>query len=349
LLVALALAAIGLLTLASASVEMPVDYLPRQGLWIGLGLCVFFFFLLVDYHLLLALAMPIYCLALLFLVAVFFFGHQAGGARSWVGLAGLGLQPSELMKLACALLLARYVAAIKSTPLELRHLLPAITLIALPIGLVMLEPDLGGALMFVPMFACCALVAGIRGRLLAVSAIVALLLGAGAWRFAMRDYQRQRVITFLTPESDPLGAGYQVRQSRIAVGSGQLLGRGFKQGTQSQLRFLPARHTDFIFAVLAEERGFLGVITVLGLYALYLYNGVQVAIRARDHSGTFLVVALLSTLTFHALYNTAMMIGFVPVTGIPLPFLSYGGSFTLFCFATTGVILGVDYRRFVNA
>ena len=164
----------------------------------------------------------------------------------------------------------------------------------------------------------------------------------------MKPYQRQRVLTFLAPDTDPLGAGYQVRQSKIAVGSGELTGRGYGQGTQSQLRFLPARHTDFILSVLAEEWGFLGVGVVLLLYAVYLANVAAVAMRAQDRAGILLVVGLGSTFAFHVLYNSAMVIGLVPVTGIPLPFLSYGGSFTLLNFIGLGLILGVDYRRFAN-
>ncbi len=154
--------------------------------------------------------------------------------------------------------------------------------------------------------------------------------------------------TYLSPGSDPLGDGYQLRQSKIAVGSGQLTGRGYGQGTQSQLRFLPARHTDFIFAVLAEEWGFLGVSLVLFLFGVYILNGARVAMRARDRTGILLVVGLLSVFTAHVLYNTAMVVGLVPITGIPLPFLSYGGSFTLANFFATGLILGVDFRRYVN-
>jgi len=164
----------------------------------------------------------------------------------------------------------------------------------------------------------------------------------------MLDYQRQRVKTFVSPQSEPLGAGYQLQQSKIAVGSGQLTGRGYLQGTQSQLRFLPARHTDFIFAVLAEEWGFLGVAVVLALYVFYVRNGVIVALRSRDRKAMLLVVGLLSGFAFHVLYNTAMVVGLLPITGIPLPFLSYGGSFTLANFFATGMILGIDFRRYVN-
>ena len=168
------------------------------------------------------------------------------------------------------------------------------------------------------------------------------------WTLGMQEYQKERVRTFVSPERDPLGAGYQLQQSKIAVGSGQFLGRGYQQGTQSQLRFLPARHTDFVFAVLAEEWGFLGVALVLLFYSIFLLNGARVAERARDRFGILLVVGLLSGFGFHVLYNTAMVVGMVPITGIPLPFLSYGGSFMLANFIATGLILGVDFRRHVN-
>jgi rod shape determining protein RodA len=198
------------------------------------------------------------------------------------------------------------------------------------------------------MLAGALLVAGLRPRLLATGAAVALVVGLGVWTFGMKDYQRDRIATFLQPESDPRGAGYQLRQSKIAVGSGELLGKGYQQGTQSQLRFLPARHTDFIFAVLAEEWGFLGVALVMALYGGFLFGAAEVASRARDRLGILLVMSLLAVIGFHVVYNTAMVIGLVPVTGIPLPFLSYGGSFTLFCFIATGLVLNVDFRRYVN-
>ena len=190
--------------------------------------------------------------------------------------------------------------------------------------------------------------AGLRLRVVVAALLAMLVLSAAGWAFALQDYQRDRILTFFSPSTDPLGAGYQIRQAKIAVGSGELLGKGYLQGTQSQLRFLPARHTDFAFAVLAEERGFVGVVVVLALYLYYLWSGVRVASRARDRQAILLVVGFLAVLSFHVLYNTAMAIGLVPITGIPLPFLSYGGSFTIWSFFVTGLILGVDFRRWVN-
>jgi len=191
------------------------------------------------------------------------------------------------------------------------------------------------------------LVAGIKKRYLVVAACTAVVVAALGWGL-IHAYQRERVLTFLNPERDPLGAGYQVRQSKIAVGSGELVGRGYMQGTQSQLRFLPARHTDFIFAVLAEEWGFLGVAFVLFLYGSFLFGCAEVAARARDKLGMLLAVGFFATFAFHILWNTGMVVGLAPNSGIPLPFLSYGGSFMLFAFAATGLVLGVDFRRYVN-
>ncbi len=345
---ALLLAGIGLLTVASASAEMPASYLTRQAMWVGLGLVLMLVVFAFDYRMLLSLSLPLYLVCLIALAAVLFVGHEAGGAKSWLGVGAWRLQPSEFAKLSTALLLARYLATTKERFLLPRQIALATLIVLAPMALVVVEPDLGGAAMFLPMLGGVLLVAGLRLRLFTGSLLVLALAGGLVWSFGMRDYQRDRVITFLQPERDPLGAGYQVRQSKIAVGSGEVLGRGYLQGTQSQLRFLPARHTDFIFAVLAEEWGFVGVTVVLGLYALFLFKGAEVAMRGRDRAGILLVVALLSGTAFHVVYNTAMVVGMVPNTGVPLPFLSYGGSFMLANFLSLGVLLGVDFRRYVN-
>ncbi len=348
LVVALALSGIGLATIHSASSELPVDYLPRQAVWVALGLVAFLLGFAVDYLKLAKFSLPIYLASLALLVAVLVFGDEVSGARRWIGFGRWRLQPSELAKVATVLLLARYLAAVNRRVLELKEVGIAALIAGPPMLLVALSPDLGSAAMFVPMLVGMLLLAGVQWRLLVIGALIAVLVGAGAWSLVLLDYQKDRVRTFLSPGSDPLGAGYQLRQSKIAVGSGQLTGRGYGQGTQSQLRFLPARHTDFVFAVLAEEWGFLGVGGVLTLYAVYILNGARVARRARDRTGILLVVGLLSVFSVHVLYNTAMVVGLVPITGIPLPFLSYGGSFTLANFFATGLILGVDFRRYVN-
>jgi rod shape determining protein RodA len=345
---ALLLAAIGLLTVHSASAEMPVDYLPRQALWVGIGFVLLLIVVSIDYHILLDLSLVLYVVGLASLVLVLFMGVERGGAANWLQIGPFQFQPSEFAKLATGLLVARYLAGLNRRVLDLPQIFMAVAIVAAPMVLVAIEPDMGGAAMFAPLIAGMLLVAGIRSRLLITAAVLVVVLGAGVWTFGMQGYQRQRVLTFLQPESDPLGAGYQVRQSKIAVGSGALVGKGYLQGTQSQLHYLPARHTDFILAVLAEEWGFLGVLAVLGLYALYITSAARIAIRARDRAGILLVTGLLSVQCFHIIYNSAMVVGFVPITGIPIPFLSYGGSFTMVNFLSTGIMLGVDLRRYVN-
>jgi rod shape determining protein RodA len=348
LVAALLLSAVGLATVHSASSELATDYLPRQALWVGLGIVVFLIAFSLDNQTLNKFALAIYGVSVALLLLVLFYGLEAGGARSWLGVGGYRLQPSEFAKIATALFLARYLAQINRRYLKLRQIVVAGALVLVPMVLVAAQSDLGGAAMFVPMTLGMLAVAGLHWRHLVAGAVLVLLVSAGLWNLVMLDYQKDRVKTFLAPESDPLGTGYQLRQSKIAVGSGQMTGKGYQQGTQSQLRFLPARHTDFVFAVLAEEWGFVGVAVVLLLYGYYIVNGTRVAMRARDRAGILLVVGLLSGFAFHVLYNTGMVVGLVPITGIPLPFLSYGGSFTIANFIATGLILGIDFRRHVN-
>jgi len=345
---AAALTLVGLLTVRSAAAEMGGGYFARQLVWVAAGLVAMLVAFAIDYQRLLAWSTPLYTGGLVALLLVLPLGHRAGGSVGWFRLGSVGLQPSEFAKLATAILLARYLSAESESYLTPRQLARAVAIALAPMVLTALQPDLGGAAMFVPMVAGVLLVGGVRPRLLVAAALVALVVGGLVWSLGMQSYQRQRVLTFLAPASDPLGAGYQARQSKIAVGSGQLTGRGYRQGTQSQLHFLPARHTDFILAVLAEERGFAGVALVLGLYGAFFVSAATVAARARDRGGVLLVVALVAIAAFHVLYNAAMVIGLVPITGIPLPFLSYGGSFTLVNWIAVGLVLNVDYRRYVN-
>jgi len=345
---AAALTAVGLVTVRSASAESGADYFSRQLVWVAISLAAMLIAFAIDYQKLLAGSVLLYTAGVAAVLLVLPLGHRAGGAVGWFRVGSIGIQPSEFAKLATAILLARYLSAESDRHLSLRQIATVLAIAGLPMVLIALEPDLGGAAMFAPMVAGAVLVAGVRLRWLVAAALAAAALVAVVWFFAMHDYQRDRVRTFLEPARDPLGAGYQVRQSKIAVGSGRIAGRGYRQGTQSQLRFLPARHTDFILAVLAEERGFLGVAVVLGLYAGLLAAATSIAQRARDRGGMILVVALTSIVAFHVLYNSAMVIGLVPITGIPLPFLSYGGSFTLVNWTIVGLLLNVDYRRHVN-
>ena len=346
---AMLLAVVGTATVHSASSAMAVDYMPRQALWVGIGCILMVIAAAVNYRFLVELAMPAYFFGLALLVAVLFVGREGGGAKSWLGYGAFGVQPAEIAKLTTAVLLATYLAGVNRSHLGLKEIGLAGFITAVPMALIAVQPDLGSAAMFVPMLGGMLLVAGIRWKVIVTGVVIVALLAGALWMFGLQDYQRQRVYTFLNPSSDPLGVGYQVQQSKIAVGSGEMLGKGYKQGSQSQLRFLPARHTDFVFAVLAEEWGFLGAILVLLLYGVWIVNALRIAQRARERVAVMLITGLVSLFSFHVLYNTAMVVGFVPITGIPLPFLSYGGSFTLVNFAITGLILSIDARRYVNA
>ena len=348
LLAALALAVVGLVTIHSASAELAVDHMPRQLVWLAAGVIVLIIAFSIDYHAVVDLAPMFYVASLALLAAVLVIGSDISGHRSWLGIGSLGGQPSELAKPATVLMLARYLSRIQGPWLSLRHILVAGTIAGLPMALIALGGDLGSMAMLMPMVGGMLLVAGVKPRFLLVALLLGLVAGTAIWHLGLRPYQRQRVTSFVSPDSDPLGAGYQVRQSKIAVGAGRLMGRGYGQGTQSQLRFLPARHTDFIMAVLAEEWGFLGVVTVLALYGFYIASCGRVASRSRDRAGILVVTGLVGLFAFHVLYNTGMVVGLVPITGIPLPFLSYGGSFMLTNFMMTGLILNVDHRRYVN-
>ncbi len=345
---ALALSAIGLVLISSASSELSTDYVSRQSVWIVAGVLVLVTAAWVDYSVLLRHAFWIYVVAVASVAAVTFFGHEAGGARSWIGIGGFGGQPSDFCKIATVLLLARRLALSQSSVPPTGGRWGSAVIVTVPVLLIARQPDMGGALMFVPVVAAMAATTGVSVRSALASAALALALAGALWVFALQDYQKERVLSYFQPQADPLGSGYQVRQSRIAVGSGQALGKGYGEGTQSNLRFLPTPHTDFVFAVLAEEYGFTGVTVVMALFLLYLGNGVRVALTARDPAGLLVVVGLLAFIAGHVLYNTAMVVGLLPITGIPVPFLSYGGSFMLFCCAATGLIIGLDLRRFVN-
>jgi rod shape determining protein RodA len=283
------------------------------------------------------------------LVYVLIFGPRIAGTRRWfMGPGGFQVQPSEFAKLVAALLVAKLFAEAKKDTLGLTDLLVPGAAVGLMALLIAAEPDLGTAFTLVPLFLTVAFLAGLRVRAILGVVLVMMVVGSLGWMFALKDYQKSRIYTFLDPNLDPRGAGYQKIQSEIAVGSGGVVGKGYKQGTQSQLGYLPARHTDFIFSVLAEENGFVGVVTVLALYMFILWRAFETAQMARDRVGAFLVAGIGAFLSFQVIYNVAMVAGLVPVKGLPLPLMSYGGSSVLSSLFAVGLILNVRMRRFAN-
>ena len=315
--------------------------------WIGLGVVLMFLLSRLDYHLIMDQAPILYLIAIVALIAVLALGHSRFGARRWLPILGGLLQVSELVKLIIIIVMARFFSEVRTEQLGLADLLKAGAIVGLPLVLIMKQPDLGTALVLLPLLAIGAFLAGLQWKHgLAILALAAVMVPVG-YHF-LKPYQKERVTTFLRPEEDPRGAGYQILQSKIAVGSGGFWGKGIGHGSQNQLGFVPVRYSDFILAALAEELGFAGVFIALLLYMFLLLRLVQNAQRANDRAGMFLVMGVAAVLGFHVLVNVAMVIGYMPVTGIPLPLMSYGGSTTLFVFLALGLVMNVRIRRFVN-
>ncbi len=319
----------------------------RQLAWVGLGLALMFLVSRLDYHTLLENAHWIYIVTLVALVAVFFLGVEIFGARRWFRLGGLHFQVSELAKWSIIVVLARYLGFQRGETLSLRHLAAVAVLAGVPMIMIAAQPDLGTALTLVPVAATGVFLAGLRWKHALALGLLGLLLLPAGW-LVLRPYQRERVVTFLNPGRDARGPGYQTMQSKIAVGSGGFWGKGLGEGSQNQLGFIPVRHAEFIFAAYAEEHGFAGVLLALGLYLMVLLRLLKNMETAPDRSGGLLLAGVFSLLAFHLLVNVGMVIGLMPVTGIPLPLMSYGGSATISTFLMLGLVMSVRMRRFVN-
>ncbi|MBI4460904.1 MAG: rod shape-determining protein RodA, partial [Acidobacteria bacterium] len=303
----------------------------RQIYWILGGVAVAFFVSLLDYRSLLNYAPWFYLGVLVLLVATLLMGVEISGGRRWLRVGGNHFQVSEIAKLSIILLLARFFGGPQEGRLSWADLGKVAVAVGVPLVLIARQPDLGTALTLVPIVLIMLFVAGMRLRFFAFMLLAAIVSLPIAWHH-LKPYQKERIATFLEPEQDPQNAGYQVLQSRIAVGAGELWGKGTAQGTQTQLRFLPVPHTDFIFSAYAEEHGFTGVLLALSLYFVVLMRIVYNAQTAADRAGTFLCLCVCLLLLFHLLVNVGMVVGRMPVTGIPLPFMSYGGSSTLTMF-----------------
>lgn len=315
---------------------------------IALGTVALVVCAVVDYRVLADRAHLFYIVLIALLVYVLFFGVVRGGGRRWIALPYFNLQPSEFMKIGLALMLARLFGDSRRRVPTAADLAAGGVLAALPLLLIGRQPDLGTAVTLIPVLIAVVFVAGMRLKLACALLAVALVVAPVAWRYALQDYQKGRILTFLDPWRDPRGAGYQQIQAQITVGSGGLWGKGFQQGTQGKLSFLPVAHNDFVFSVLAEEHGFVGVLAVLALYAFVVLRLIETARLAKDRLGTFLVVGILGGLAFQVVYNVTMSAGMAPVKGLTLPLLSYGGSSVLATLAGLGLVLNVRMRRFTN-
>jgi rod shape determining protein RodA len=349
LFIALALTTVGIAMVVSTTMGTPRGGLAgRQVLFAVLGVIAAGVLLAVDYRILLQYSPGLYGFTLLVLLWLPIFGGRIAGARSWIKVGGgFQLQPSEFARISIALLLAWILESDDRALLRSRTIWALGAAVGVPVVLVLLQPDLGVALTYLPFLAVALFFGGIPGRWWAFLIVSGTLAIGGSW-FLLRDYQKDRIRTFLDPNLAARGAGYQVRQARIAIGSGGIFGKGWKRGTQSRLGFLPVRHTDFIFAALAEEWGFAGVAVFLALYGFLIAQGLALARDARDRGGSMLVLLLVLNIAAQALVNLAMNVGVMPTTGITLPFVSYGGSSLIATWCMVGLILSVAYRRYVN-
>jgi rod shape determining protein RodA len=348
LLLALAICALGVLEIYSSthnSVLAGMHF--RQLAWVGLGVVAMLVLSRINYHTLLDNAPWLYLAGLAGLVLVLLIGETRFGATRWLRVGGLELQVSELAKLIIIIVLARYFSEVRTDRLTVGDLIKVGILTGIPLALILKQPDLGTSIVLVPVAVVGVFLAGLEWKHAVVLVLIAALLVPVGWML-LKPYQKERIETFLRPEEDPRGAGYQILQSKIAVGSGGFWGKGIGEGSQNQLGFVPVRWSDFIVAALAEELGFAGVFVTLLLYLLLLLRLVHNAQRAKDRAGMFLVMGVAAMLAFHVLVNVGMVIGYMPVTGIPLPLMSYGGSSTLLVFMALGLVMNVRMKRFVN-
>jgi rod shape determining protein RodA len=322
----------------------------KQILYIAAGIVGMFVLAKIDYHRLIDLSPWFYGIFVVSLVAVKVIGHKALGARRWIAVGPIQFQPSEWVKLVLILAVARYIANIGGRNLTWTEIFKAFGLVGVPMILVLVQPDLGTTLTYAPILIAGLFLGGINLRQSLILITVGAALVGGVWSSSkiLKPYQKARLTSFINPGNDPRGAGYQVLQSEIAVGSGGIWGKGLEKGTQTQGYFLPIPYTDFIFAAFSEEHGFVGAFFILLLYFLILMRLIQNAQTAADLPGSLIIMGIVAVLTFQIAVNVGMVIGLMPVTGIPLPLMSYGGSSVLFTFLALGVAMNVRMRRFVN-
>jgi rod shape determining protein RodA len=348
---AILIGCIGLLTLYSAvTAETPAPqkiWFFKQLLWFVIGLAAMVAAFLFNYKILDRWAHPIYIFCIFLLVAVLFFGKYVGGSRRWLIMGPISFQPSELVKIAVIISLARYYSKdAKTRGFTLRELVKPLMIVLLPVLLIGMQPDLGTAGLLVLIAGSITVFVKIERRsfsyLIASGAVLVPLI----W-FFLKEYQKKRILVFFDPDRDPLGAGYHIIQSKIAIGSGMITGKGFLEGTQNALSFLPEEHTDFIFSVLAEEWGLLGSVTLILLFFVLIIWGLNVAHGCREPFGTILAVGITGMIFWQVFINIGMAMGLMPVVGVPLPFVSYGGSSVLTTAVSIGLLLNVSMRKFM--
>jgi rod shape determining protein RodA len=336
---------LSLATLASLNPSRSAALAWRQLSWVGIGLLALLVVVSVDYRTLIRFAPALYAAGVALLLAVFVWGRTVSGARRWIHVGPVTVQPSELFKLVFILTLAWALTSRRTPALTRGQILATIALLAVPFLLIVRQPDLGTALVLVPVLVAVLIGVGVRLRVLAALGLGGLALMPLAW-LVLKPYQRDRLLVYLDPFRDPLGTAYNVIQAKIAIGSGQLLGKGVAGATQSRLAFLPERHTDFIFAVFAEMWGFLGCLVLVAAYALLILRGFEIAAGTHEPRGRILALGVCALLAAQTLINLGMVTGLLPIVGIPLPFMSYGGSSMVVSLMGVGLLLSIRMRQF---
>ncbi|UCH81397.1 MAG: rod shape-determining protein RodA [Nitrospiraceae bacterium] len=355
LLMMVALALIGVMTIYSAT--RPVldaaqkSYYMRQLYWIALSLVAFLLLVSLDYKLFIRYAYVIYALGIILLVLVLVIGRKGMGAQRWLNLWIVSFQPSEFFKLLFIVTLSRYLSYNKGRAgLGLKIMIKMVILfLIIPLVLILKQPDLGTALILFFIFIAMILAAGAKRKIILTLLIVSLIslpfAGKYVWS-GLKDYQKQRILTFIDPQADPQGVGYHINQSKVSIGSGGFSGKGYLEGTQGPYRFLPENHTDFIFSIFAEEWGFLGSLVLFFMYFFIIWRGFDTAEKARDREGCFLALGITYMFSFYFFVNVGMTLGIMPVVGAPLPLMSYGGTALLSNFLALGILENVRMRRF---
>jgi rod shape determining protein RodA len=318
--------------------------------FLAIGIVLMFLISLIDYHRLLDTVHWAYGIGILSLIAVALFGTKVLGGKRWISFHGAHFQPSEWIKLILIIAVARYFWGLAGRELSWAEIGKVSAMVFVPMLFVLKQPDLGTALTYLPILICGLFLGGIRFKQVAIILLALVFVGGIAWKSGkhLKPYQQARINAFINPDSDPRGSGYQIRQSLIAVGAGGVWGKGANKGTQTQGDFLPIPYTDFIFAAFCEEHGFVGAVGVLLLYFLILMRLIQNAQTASDLPGSFIIMGVVAVIVFQIAVNVGMVVGLMPVTGIPLPLLSYGGSSVLFTFLSLGIVMNIRMRRFVN-
>ena len=343
------LSALSVLEIYSATMHTKfVGFEGKQILWLLGGSAAMLLLSFIDYHVLLDVIHWIYVFCIVSLVTVLVAGQKVLGARRWIRVGGIHFQPSEWVKLILIIAVARYFTSLAGKELDWKDIGKAFLLVGVPMALVLKQPDLGTALTYIPVLLIGLFLGGIGWKKALIIVCAGLVLVVPIWKAGLKPYQKARLTSFISPDEDPRGSGYQIRQSLIAVGDGGVWGRGVAKGTQTQGDFLPIPYTDFIFAAWSEEHGFIGAVFVLLLYFFILMRLIQNAQTAADLSGTLLIMGVVAVLIFQIAVNVGMVVGLMPVTGIPLPLMSYGGSSVLFTFLALGIVMNVRMNRFVN-